>query len=136
MLAAIYNDAGSYDKAIECTQIGLARYPSNQVFLWALTISLEKLSRSKEAVSAYERLLASLSEDGRASSYNQLVCRLNISRLKLETGDSTDVRESLIAILKSSPQDFPAHLKKRVEEKLEKARELLMKLGASHSANE
>jgi hypothetical protein len=136
MLAAIYNDASSSEKAIECARTGLERYPSNQVFLWALTTALEKLGKAKEAVTAYERLLSSLREDGDESAYNDLVCRLNISRLKLEMGDTVHVRESLVTILKSRPEDFPSHLKKRVEEKLEKARDLLHKVAASRSSNE
>jgi tetratricopeptide (TPR) repeat protein len=136
MLAAIYNDAGSYEKAVECAQTGLARYPSNQVLLWALTTALENLGKSKEAVSAYGRLLASLREDGEGSAYVELVCQLNISKLKLEMGDTVRVRENLATILKSKPDDFPSHLKKRVGDKLEKARELLLKVGASRSSGE
>jgi tetratricopeptide (TPR) repeat protein len=136
MLAAIYNDAGEYEKAAECAQAGLEKYPSNQVFLWGLTTALEKLGKPKEAVTIYERLLSSLREDGDEPAYSELVCRLNISKLKMETGDTVHVRENLALILKSSPQDFPLHLKTRVEEKLETARELLLKLGASRSSNE
>ena len=136
MLAAIYNDAGSYDQAIECAQIGLLRYPSNQVFLWGLTTALEKLGKWKEAVAGYERLLTSLREDAEESAYNELVCGLNISKLKLDMGDTVHVRDNLATILKSRPEDFPPHLKKRVEEKLTKARELLLKMGASRSSNE
>ena len=136
MLAAVYNDAGLYEKAIECARTGLAQYPSNQVFLWALTTALEKLGKPKEAVAAYERLLASLREDGDDNAYNDLVCRLNISKLKLEMGDTVHVRETLVTILKSRPADFPSHLKKRVEEKLEKARELLIKVASSRSSNQ
>jgi tetratricopeptide (TPR) repeat protein len=136
MLAAIYNDAGSYDKAVECAQAGLARYPSNQVFLWALTTALEKLGKTKEAVTAYQRLLASLREDGEGSAYNELVCQLNISKLKLDMGDTVRVRENLATILKSRPEDFPSHLKPRLEDKLARARELLLKVGASRSSNE
>jgi tetratricopeptide (TPR) repeat protein len=135
MLVAIYNDAGSYHKAIECAQTGLARYPANQIFLWGLTTALEKLGRSKEAVNAYERLLASLRDNGEGNTYNELVCRLNISKLKLEMGDTAHVRENLAAILKSRPEDFPSHLKIRVEQKLEKARELLIIIGASRSSS-
>lgn len=136
MLAAIYNDAGSYDKAVECAQAGLARYPANQVFLWGLTTALEKLGKSKEAVAAYERLLASLRENKEKSTYNELVCRLNITKLKLEMGDTVQVRENLTTILISRPEDFPSHLKKRVEDKLEKARVLLLKVGASRSSHD
>jgi tetratricopeptide (TPR) repeat protein len=136
MLAAIYNDAGSYDKAIECAEAGLARYPSNQVFLWGLTTAFESLGKRKEAAAAYERLLASLREDGEESAYNELVCRLNISKLKLDMGDTVRVRENLVTIVRARPENFPSHLKKRVEDKLAKARELLLKVGASRSSNE
>ena len=136
MLAAIYNDAGSYDKALECAQAGLAKYPANQVFLWGLTTALEKFGKSKEAVAAYERLLASLREDGEGNAYNELVCLLNISKLKLDMGDTSHVRDNLTTILNSRPEAFPPHLKKRVEDKLEKAKELLLKVSGSRSSNE
>ncbi len=136
MLAAIYCDAGSYERAAECAQAGLARYPSNQVFLWGLTTALEKLGKPKEAITAYERLLASIREAKEPNTYNELVCRLNISKLKLDIGDTVHVQESLSTILKYRPEKFPSHLKKRVEEKVEKAKELLLKIGASRSSNE
>ncbi len=136
MLAAIYNDAGSYEKAVECAETGLARYPENQVFLWGLTSALEKLGRSKEAISAYSRLVHSLQQDGGENAYTLLVCHLNIARLKIEVGDTVHVRELLATISKSRSQDFPTHLEKRVEEKIEKATELLVKIGASRSSNE
>jgi len=136
MLAAIYNDAGSYDKAIQCAREGLSKYPSNQIFLWALTTALEKLGRSQEAIAAYEQLLASIREGMNGNPYNELVCRLNIARLKLAMGDTVHVRRTLTSILKYRPEDFPSHLKNRVEEKLERARELMLTIGASRSSNE
>jgi len=136
MLVAIYNDAGSYDKAIDCAHAGLLRYPSNEVFLWGMTTAFEKLGKWKEAVATYERLLASMEGDGRESAYVALVCRLNISKLKLDMDDTVQVRNNLTTILKLRPEDFPPHLKTRVEEKLARARELLLKLGTSRSSNE
>lgn len=136
MLAAIYNDAGLYENAVESAQTGLSRYPSNQVFLWALTTAFEKLGKRQEAVAAYKQLLTSLRQDEGGCPYNELVCRLNISRLKLEMGDTLYVRGILTEILESRPQEFPLHLKRRVEEKLETAKDLIRKVSASRSTNE
>lgn len=136
MLVAIYADAGSYDKAIECTRAGLDRYPANQVFLWALATAWQKLGNSREAADAYERLLRAFADEKENNRYNEIVCRLNLSRFKLELGDTLQVRENLVAILKFRRGDFPAHLRSRAQNKLEQAKELLREVLDGHSSNE
>ena len=136
MLAAIYADAGLYDKAIECSRAGLERYPANQVFLWALATAWHKLGNSREAANAYERLLRVFADEEENNRYNEIVCRLNLSRSKLELGDTLQVRENLVAILKVHKADFPAHLQIRAQDKLEQAKELLRKGLDNHSSTE
>jgi tetratricopeptide (TPR) repeat protein len=136
MLAAMHADAGFYDKAIVCSRAGLERYPSNQVFLWALATAWNKLGNSREAADAYERLIRAFSEEKDDSRYNEIVCRLNLSRLKLELGDTLQAREHLVAILKFRRGDVPAHLQIRAEDKLEQAKELMRKILDRHSSNE
>ncbi|MCX6135627.1 MAG: bacterial transcriptional activator domain-containing protein [Ignavibacteriales bacterium] len=136
MLVAIYTDAGNYDKAIECAQVGLERYPSNQVFLWGLTTALRKSGKTREAITSFERLLASLEEEEGENGYNEFVCRLNIATLRMEIGDTDHVRQYLTSILKLKPDDFPSHLRERIESKLEQAKDLQQKLGAVRSSRE
>jgi len=136
MLAAIYTDAGLYDKAIECSRTGLARYPANQVFLWALATAWHKLGNSREAADAYERLIRAFADEKENNRYNEIVCRLNLSRFKLELGDSLQVRENLVAILKFQKGDFPVELQSRAQDKLEQAKELMRRVLDRHSSNE
>jgi len=136
MLAAIYADAGLYDKAIECSRAGLERYPANQVFLWALATAWHKLGNSREAADAYERLIQAFADEMENNRYNEIVCRLNLSRFKLELADSVQVRKNLIAILKFRKGDFPVELQNRAQDKLEQAKELLRKVLDGHTFTE
>lgn len=136
MLAAIYADAGAYDKAVECARTGLERYPANQVFLWALATAWHRLGNAREAADAYERLLGAFADDKENNRYNEIVCRLNLSRFKLELGDTLQVREHLLAMLKFRSGDFPEHLQSRAQDKLDQAKELLRKVLDGHSSNE
>jgi tetratricopeptide (TPR) repeat protein len=128
MLVAIHADAGNFDKAIAFAEEGLRRYPSNQVFLWGLTTALQRSGRVIEAIDAYERLLRSLTAEQGRNLYNELACRLNIARLRNSVGDTTNVNLYLTTILKHSVDNFPRHLRERVEGKLTEARDLLRKL--------
>ena len=136
MLAAIYADAGSYDKAIECSRAGLERYPANQVFLWALATAWHKLGNSREAADAYERLIQAFADEKEDNRYNEIVCRLNLSRFRLELADTLQVRENLTAILKFRKGDFPVELQNRAQDKLEQAKELLHKVLDGHSSTD
>ncbi|MDP2884583.1 MAG: bacterial transcriptional activator domain-containing protein [Ignavibacteria bacterium] len=136
MLAAIYDDAGLHDKALECSRAGLERYPANQVFLWALATAWQKLGNSREAANAYERLLRAFAAEKENNRYHEIVCRLNLSRFKLELGDTLQVRENLVDILKFHKADFPVHLQSRAQEKLDQAKELLRKGLDGHSFTE
>jgi tetratricopeptide (TPR) repeat protein len=136
MLVVIYNDAGMYEKAVECAQEGLLRYPSNQVFLWGLTSALQKLGNQRVSIAAFERLLRSLEEERGENRYNELVCQLNIATLRLELGDTSTARQNLAAILKWHLGDFPPALQDRSQAKLVQAKEILVKIGGTLPSNE
>ena len=130
MLVAISSDAGEYDKAIAFAREGLRTYPSNQVFLWGLTTALEKKGDVRGAVDAFEVLLKSLQDEHGANAYNELVCHLNLGRLRLSIGDTAAAKSELGKVESRHAVDFPAHLRERVEKKLDQAKELLQKMGA------
>lgn len=133
MLVAIYTDAGWYEKAVECSRIGLMQYPANRTFLWGLATALHKLDKFSEAAEAYQKLLEAIVGEPDNNRYNEIVCRLNLAKVSMALGDSTQVRRNLDVILKLHENSFPAHLKSRVQDKLEQAGLLMRKLYTSGS---
>jgi hypothetical protein len=134
MLVAIYIDAGMYDKAIACCREGLNQYPENRTFLWGLSTACEKSGLWTDAGLAYQRLLnvIILSQDN--NHYNEIVCKLNLAKVKTELGDSSGVMGLLNDITKFHESDFPEHLRNRAADKIERAEAMLQKIAHSQSA--
>jgi tetratricopeptide (TPR) repeat protein len=112
-LVGIYNDSREYGNSIEIANRALAAYPGNRIFLWGLSTALERGQRPKEALAAYRRLLAAISLDERSNRYNELVCRLKILSLLIDSGERGPAREALSGILPLIEHPFPEHLAER-----------------------
>lgn len=123
-LISIYLDAENYPASEEYARVGLERYPSNRSFLWGLATSLDRGNKKSEAIQAYELLLRAIREDTRENHYNEIVCRLNLVKLKLATGDTVQVAAHLGSILVLEDSLFPEHLKDRAGQKFKEARNI------------
>lgn len=123
-LAAIYIDAGEYPKAEDIAGQALRNYPANRIFLWQLATAREKSGRLRMAQATYEALLKEIVIDPKPNPYNELVCRLNLAKIKLHFGGGLAVKVDLDAIISMKDARFPGHLQDRAEEKLEEARSL------------
>jgi tetratricopeptide (TPR) repeat protein len=124
MLVAIYMDAKKYDKAITCSVEGLKRYPKNRAFLWGLATASQKAHLWTDAAMAYQRLLSAIVVSQDNNHYNEVVCMLNLAKVELELGKTSDSKSFLSRILQFHESDFPLHLQTRAKEKLEHARTL------------
>jgi tetratricopeptide (TPR) repeat protein len=126
MLAAIYTDAGELEKAVTCCKEGLKYYPLNRTFLWGLATAFHKAEQWVDAVGAYQRLLHVILESQDNNHYNEIVCRLNLAKVKTEMHDSSGVASLLKGITKFQESDFPKHLQRRAKDKLAQAAEMLL----------
>lgn len=126
-LTGIYLDAERYEQAEEAARIGLERYPSNRIFLFALATALDREKRYRQAADAYERLLQSIVDDGN-NHYNEIVCRLNLVKMKMALSDTSGVRQHLEYILSNEQSSFPEHLQARAKDKFLQAREIAQAL--------
>lgn len=124
MLVTIYIDAERYDSAAYYANLGLERYPENRMFLWGEATALHKAERYAEATRAYRRLLKSILDEKENNHYNEIVCRLNLVKVQLASGDSTGVQAQLQSILAFESRKFPEHLRDRAEDKFLQAHDL------------
>ena len=124
-LISIYTDAGDYEHAEEWSRRGLQFYPDNRVFWWGLATALDRNKHTDDAISAYQNLLRCLEHSNAPHPYGEIVCRLNLSKLKMTKGDSSDVSLHLKKILTYEKEVFPENLTERVKAKFLSARALL-----------
>ena len=127
MLVAIYTDAGMYEKAMTCSREGLKQYPDSRAFLWGLATACHKAEMWSEAAAAYQRLMDVIVRSQNNNHYNEIVCRLNLAKVRAEIRDSSEVLSLLKDIVKFHEADFPKHLQNRTKDKLEQAEEMLRK---------
>jgi tetratricopeptide (TPR) repeat protein len=133
MLVAIYTDAGMYEKAVTCSREGLKRYPRNRAFLWGLATAFHKAEKWADAANAYQQLLDAIMKSQDNNHYNEIVCRLNLARVKTEMHDSSGIASLLKEITRFQESDFPKHLQHRAKDKLEQAAEMLLALARSQT---
>ena len=133
MLAAIYADAGMFEKAVTCCREGLKQYPRNRAFLWGLATAFHKTEKWPDAASAYQQLLAAIIMSQDNNHYNEIVCRLNLAKVKTEMHDSSGVADLLKDITRFRESDFPEHLQHRAKVKLEQAAEMFLTLPRSQT---
>jgi tetratricopeptide (TPR) repeat protein len=126
MLVAIYTDAGMFEKAVTCCREGLKHYPRNRAFLWGVATAFHKEEKWANAASAYQQLLDVIMESQDNNHYNEIVCRLNLAKVKTEMHDSSEVANLLNNITRFHESDFPKHLQSRAKDKLEQAAEMLV----------
>jgi tetratricopeptide (TPR) repeat protein len=124
MLVTIYIDAEKYDAAAYYANLGLGRYPNNRMFLWGEATALQKRERFGKATQAYRRLLQSILDEKENNHYNEIVCRLNLVKVQVASGDSTGVDSQLQSILAYENREFPEHLRDRAKDKFQMARDL------------
>lgn len=123
-LVSIYLDAEAYDRAAERAMEALDRYPENRIFLWGLATAFERSGRTRDAIGAYQRLLAILENDIRPNPYNELVCRLNLLSLHLRHGERDGAPEELRRIRELLAAPHGEHLADRLRDKEERTRGL------------
>lgn len=128
LLVSLHLDRGDVRSAEVYARRAVARYPTNRIFQWGLAAALEKGEKRAEAIAVYESLFRSITTDPRGSAYNELVCRLNLVRLKLELKDTTLVSHHLAAIAALEGYRFPDYLKRRVRQKFDEASSLKRRL--------
>lgn len=124
-LLSIYLDAEEYVRAEVVAREALRSYPENRIFLWGLATALDRGGSSRpDALDAYERLLASIVGDPRDNFYNELVCRLNLFKLRISRRDGWNWQPELDELLALKDVAFPDHLRKRAAAKFKEAEEL------------
>jgi hypothetical protein len=135
MLVAIYTDAAMYGEAARCCKEGLKQYPKNRAFLWGLATAYHKSELWLDAAAAYRQLLDAILQSQDNNHYNEVVCRLNLAKVKAELRDSSETLSLLKDIVKFHDSDFPKHLQSRVQDKLVQAEEMLRKVASSQTAS-
>jgi tetratricopeptide (TPR) repeat protein len=129
-LISVLLDAEEYGQALLWSRKGLQRFPKNRVFLWGAATAFDRAGHSREAVHAYERLLASILSLHGPHPYNEVVCRLNLAKCLLALGDSARADEQLGFVLRYSSSWFPSYLTDRVKDKFEQAKQLHAHIGS------
>jgi hypothetical protein len=112
----------------EWSRRGLKSYPENRIFLWGMATAIDRQGKIREAVTAYKNLLNSILKYSAPHPYDEIVCRLNLSKCMLLIKDTTEVSHYLQVLLMYEDAKFPPHLKDRAQAKFTQARELLAKL--------
>ena len=133
MLLAVYTDASMFDNAIACSRAGLKQYPENRTFLWGLATACQKAEKWSEAESAYRQLLDVILRSRDNNHYNETVCRLNLAKMEIELRKLPEAVTLLDGIAKLHESEFPKHLQHRVQDKIERAQELLQQVANSSS---
>lgn len=124
-LISIYLDAKNFDAAERCATAGLKSYPENRTFLWGLATALDRGRKLEQAAQAYRNLLDVFKADTTRNIYNEIVCRLNLVKVKLALSDSSEVENHLSVVLSFETERFPDHLKERVIDKFEDAKKII-----------
>ncbi|MCG8605701.1 hypothetical protein MJD09_11980, partial [bacterium] len=68
----------NYEEGWAVIKMALDEFPESRVFLWCAAKLAVKLQRWKDAESYYLKILAALTEKGKLSAYNELICRKNL----------------------------------------------------------
>ena len=123
-LLNIYLDGGRYEDASQVAQDALRAYPSNRVFLWGLAESLSRLGKVKETLETYDILLKSIMADSISNPYSEILCHLNIAKIRLRSNDTTGVETHLRTISGFASYAFPEELKTRAATKFVEAKML------------
>lgn len=123
-LVTIFIDAGQYQKAEEVAREALSRYPMNRVFLWGLGDALWKAQKHRQAAHVYEDLLDKVMSEKMANPYSEILCRLNIVRIKVALDDTAEVDTHLRVLLAFQSYDFPEELQNRAKAKFDEARQI------------
>jgi tetratricopeptide (TPR) repeat protein len=131
MFVTICIDAEKYDTAAYYADLGLERYPDNRLFLWGKATALQKSGKFAAATEAYRRLLQNIVDERENNHYNEIVCRLNLVKVQLASGDSSGVQDQLRAILAYETFNFPQHLEDRAKDKFDQVHELQSELAGT-----
>jgi tetratricopeptide (TPR) repeat protein len=124
-LVSIYLDAENYQQAEEWSRRGLNSYPENRVFLWGLATAFDRQKHFSDAVPAYANLLENILHVQAPHPYGEIVCRLNLVKSMLASGDTTTFKDHLGKILSYEKILFPGNLRSRSQRKFEETRMLL-----------
>ncbi len=128
-LISIELDAENYNQVEYWSKAALRQYPNTRVFLWGLATAYDRSKRYHEAIPAYRTLLENLIVTHEPHPYDEIVCRLNLSKSQLAAADTAGVREQLTRILSYESVQFPEPLQKRAEAKFQDARQILNSFG-------
>jgi tetratricopeptide (TPR) repeat protein len=128
-LISIGLDAGDYGQVEHWSKEALRRYPNTRIFLWGLATAYDRSKRYREAIPAYRNLLKSICSAGEPHPYDEIVCRLNLSKSLLAAADTAGVRAQMQVLLSYASVQFPEALEKRAEAKFRDARRILNSLG-------
>lgn len=120
-LVSIYLDDGKVSEAAHIAAEALRSYPENRLFLWGLATALDQSGDTSGALGAYQRLLASIVSDQKENSYNELVCRLNMIKLKATTRKVLEMKSEFEELFALKSRTFPEHLQERAESKFREA---------------
>lgn len=127
-LTAIYLDTGQSNLAADCARRGLEQYPDNRVFLWGLASAEDQSKNFEQATSTYERLLKNILAAKIKNPYNEISCRMDIVKDKLELHQTDGLLGHIDAILAYEHYGFPDPLIERAQKKFEEARNIRSKL--------
>ena len=97
--------------------------------MWGLATAYDRSKRYQEAIPAYRTLLENLILAQEPHPYDEIVCRLNLSKSQLASADTAGVCGQLQKILSYESVQFPEALQKRAEAKFQNARQILNSLG-------
>ena len=128
-LISIELDAENYEQVEYWSRRALQHYPDTRVFLWGLATAYDRSKRYHEAIPAYRTLLENLVLAHEPHPYDEIVCRLNLSKSQLSVADTAGVREQLQKILSYDSVQFSEALQKRAEAKFQDTWQLLNSLG-------
>lgn len=127
-LTAIYLDTGQSDLAAECARQGLQQYPESRVFLWGLASAEDQAKSYRLSAQTYEHLLKNILNAKMANPYNEIACRMDIVKAKIELDETQGLLSQIDAILAYEHFAFPENLADRAKRKFEEARNIRKKL--------
>ena len=124
-LIIVFLEEGKYEEANRYADTVLGLYPRNRSFLWGKATALDRMGNPERAAGAYKRLLNEILSDSAENRYNELVCRLNLSKNLLHLGKLDETMEHLKVVSAMSLNSFKRHLRSRAKPKIEEAQALL-----------
>ncbi len=124
-LIIVFLEEGKYEEANRYADTVLGLYPRNRSFLWGKATALDRMGDPKRAADAYKRLLNEILSDSIANRYNELVCRLNLSKNLFHLGRLDEAEGHLKVVSAMNVNSFKRHLRSRAKLKIEEAQTLL-----------